>query len=88
MRKIVYERPDGGVSIVSHAADEEAAWARLPTDAISPRWVDESEIPTDRTYRHALKLDLTHDAVKIAAKAAEPKAKTLEERIAALEAKK
>mgnify|MGYP007100107892 CR=1 FL=1 len=66
MRKIVYETPSGGLCIVSPAAPsfELAAWMRLPQDAINPRWVDESEIPSDRAFRGALKHDLTYDMNK------------------------
>ena len=66
MKKIIYTRSDGGVSIVSPAIninepvgfDEEQAIARaltrLPTDAMNPQVVDGSIIPTDRTFRNAL----------------------------------
>ena len=66
MKKIIYTRSDGGVSIVSPAIninepvgfDEEQAivraLARLPTDAMNPQVVDGSIIPTDRTFRNAL----------------------------------
>lgn len=77
MRRIVYTRPDGGLSIVipvintlprlediSEAAAEQRAWDKLPLDAINPRFVTVAEIPTDRTFRDALKSDLTHDMVK------------------------
>lgn len=60
----MYERPDGGVSIVSPTGNEDAAWIRLPEDAINPHWVDESDIPTDRTFRNALLADLSHDISK------------------------
>lgn len=66
MKKIVYTRPDGGLSIVTpiintHPVPEDItesqailrAWDKLPKDAINPRFVDESEIPTDRTFRNA-----------------------------------
>lgn len=65
MRKIIYSRPDGGVSVVypvrntigeTLTTDEEIeqrAWDKLPKDAINPRWADASEIPTDRTFRNA-----------------------------------
>lgn len=43
---------------------EQVAWDALNPDAIKPRWVDESEIPTDRTFRDALKPDLTYDMDK------------------------
>lgn len=66
MRKIIYTRPDGGLSIVHPAfntigevegfttADAELrAWNNLITKGITPRWLDASEIPTDRTFRDA-----------------------------------
>lgn len=77
MRKIVYTRPDGGVSIVTpvinthpvresitEAQAEQRAWKRLPKDAVNPRFVNPSEIPTDRTFRNAWKNDLTVDMEK------------------------
>ena len=66
MKKIIYTRPDGGVSIVCPAInindpvgfDEEQAlaraMARLPAEAINPQVVDDSIIPVDRTFRNAL----------------------------------
>lgn len=66
MRKIVYMRPDGGLSVVIPVINtigevdgfiesdaEKRAWDKLPTDAINSRFVEESEIPTDRTFRNA-----------------------------------
>ena len=66
MRKIIYTRPDGGLSVVhpvintypkrEEITEEEAeqrSWDRLPKDAINPRFVGESEIPTDRAFRNA-----------------------------------
>lgn len=111
MRKIIYTRPDGGVSVVSPAAGQRLAnkvfsafgiilfqvagplpieqisrkwrlfwgaeWAEtedeflariqaraVPGDAINPQIVDESVIPTDRTFRDALRQNgaiLVHD---------------------------
>lgn len=58
-RKIIYTRADGGISIVSvppqldETAALDAAMARLPATAISPAIVDESVVPTDRTFRNA-----------------------------------
>lgn len=63
MRKIIYTRPDGGLSVVhpvinthppeniTEAEAEQRAWDRLPVDAIGPQWVD--SVPTDRTFRNA-----------------------------------
>lgn len=66
MRKIIFTRPDGGVTVVypviniteisagfTEADAEQRAWDKLPVDAINPVFVDESAIPTDRTFRNA-----------------------------------
>ena len=66
MRKIVFTRPDGGMSVVTpalntfgeaegftEASAEKRAWDKLPKDAINPRWADASEVPTDRSFRNA-----------------------------------
>ena len=66
MKKIIYTRPEGGLSVVhpvrnthptpeeiDDAAIEQRAWDKLPADAINPRWVDAFDIPTDRTFRNA-----------------------------------
>ena len=68
MRKIIYTRPDGGLSVVhpvinthprregiTETEAEQRAWNKLPKDAINPRWIDVAEIPTDRTFRNAWK---------------------------------
>ena len=67
MRKIIYTRPDGGLSVVhpvrntigetltTDAEIEQRAWDKLPAEAITPRWADASEIPVDRTFRNAWK---------------------------------
>lgn len=57
MRKIVYTRPDGRLCVVHPAGEdqEQRAWSKLPPDAIDPKWIDESEIPADRTFRNAWK---------------------------------
>ena len=65
MRKIIYTRQDGGLSVVTpiinthptrenvtEAEAEQRAWNKLPKDAINPRFVAVSEIPTDRTNRN------------------------------------
>lgn len=77
MRKIIYARPDGGISVVNPVRNtyptrealtdeevEQRAWNKLPLDAIGPRFVDELAIPTDRTFRNAWKADLTVDMLK------------------------
>ena len=65
MRKIIFTRSDGGISVVhpvrntlgetltTDAEIEQRAWDKLPDDAINPQYVDESVIPTDRTFRNA-----------------------------------
>jgi hypothetical protein len=66
MKRIIYTRPDGGLSIVIPVINttgemdgftEDDALARamkkLPEDAINPQVVEESDIPTDRTFRNA-----------------------------------
>jgi hypothetical protein len=78
MRKIVYTRPDGGVSVVTpvintypaveqitESGAEQRAWDKLPADAINPQWVD--AVPVDRTFRNAWKAGagcVEHDMVK------------------------
>jgi len=79
MQKIIYMRADGSVSVVhpvrntmgetltTDAEIEQRAWAKLPTDAINPRFVDASAIPTDRTFRDAWVASgqsITHDMEK------------------------
>ena len=54
--RIIYTRPDGGLSIVSPApgVEIERILAKdIPTDAIGVKVVDESVIPADRTFRGA-----------------------------------
>ena len=66
MRKIIFTRPDGGISVVTPALNtfgeakgfteadaEQRAWDKLPADAINPRWADTGEVPTDRGFRNA-----------------------------------
>ena len=76
MNRIVYTRPDGGISIMVPApaaqlADEsdDAFVARiqakdLPPDAINPRVVEDAEIPADRYFRNAWGNDLKVDMPK------------------------
>lgn len=63
-RRIIYTRPDGGVSIVipcrnideSHLTDDEIyqrAFNKLPKDAINPQMITADKIPQDRTHRNA-----------------------------------
>lgn len=61
MRKIIYTRPDGGLSVVhpvrnngetlSDAEVEQRAWDKLPATATSPRFV--SSVPEDRSFRES-----------------------------------
>ena len=65
MRKILFTNTDGSLSLVhpvcntigetltTDAEIEQRAWDKLPVDAINPVFVDESVIPTDRTFRNA-----------------------------------
>ncbi len=66
MKKIIYTRPDGGISIVTPVintrgepegfTEEDAlsrALAKLPKDAINPQIVEPQVIPADRTFRNA-----------------------------------
>jgi hypothetical protein len=67
MRKIIFTRPDGGISVVhpvrntlgetltTDADIEQRAWDKLPEDAINPQFVEADAIPTDRTFRNAWK---------------------------------
>lgn len=70
MDRIVYTRPDGGVSVVhpvinTHGEEDDItedkaltrALAQLPTDAIAPAVVEESTIPSDRSFRDAWRYD-------------------------------
>lgn len=65
MKRIVYTRPDGGMSVVvptgafieKFSSEEEAMVAvqdrSVPPEATDVRLVEESEIPADRTFRNA-----------------------------------
>ena len=80
MKKIAYLRPDGGVSIVipvpketiektlgSLTDAEYEAHVRdrsIPKDAVSVRDIEDDEIPQDRSFRNAWKLDLSVDMDK------------------------
>ena len=96
MQKIVY-KTETGIAIITPARSIAAAMKDIPKGA-EYKIVDESELPQDRTYRNAWKYDLTIDSVRAAeidterAEAAEiavmpDLVKTLETRIATLEAK-
>ena len=75
MRKIVFSRPDGGITVVhpvrnsneaavSDAEIEQRSWDKLPLDAINPHFVNDDQIPKDRTFRNAWKHDLSVDMPK------------------------
>jgi hypothetical protein len=79
MRKIIYTRPDGCVSVVTpvintypvresitEAQAEQRAFDKLPADAINPQFVEASAIP-DRSTRKFWKLEngaITVDTAK------------------------
>jgi len=77
MRKIIYTRIDGGLSVAhpvrntlgetltTDAEIEQRAWDKLPDDAINPQFVE--TVPTDRTFRNAWKAEakvVSFDIVK------------------------
>lgn len=79
MRKIIFTRPDGGLSVVHPVRNsmgedfmedldiEKRAWDKLPSDAINPHYVEASEIPADRTFRDAWQAEggtITHNMDK------------------------
>lgn len=53
--RIVYTRPDGGLSIIVPAPGTTIERARLdvPADATDVHECDHTELPTDRTFRNA-----------------------------------
>ena len=55
MRKILFTRPDGGLSIITPVESEQHAWEALPKDALNPHFVSDVEIPDDRDFRDAWK---------------------------------
>lgn len=60
MKRIVYTRPDGGVSVIipTGAVDLAAVLTRdLPADAVDWYECDASDIPPDRTFRDAWKIE-------------------------------
>ena len=67
MRKIIYTRPDGGISIVSMMEDTDTslalAMARLPVNATNVQIIVDVDIPTDRTFRNAWRQDITGQIV-------------------------
>lgn len=67
MKRIIYTRPDGGISVIIPAeaarlkGESDAKFAArirdkdVPADAANVQIVDEADIPTDRTFRNAWK---------------------------------
>jgi hypothetical protein len=65
MKKIIFTRSDGGISVVhpvrntlgetltTDAEIEQRAWGKVPDNAINPQFVEETAIPSDRTFRNA-----------------------------------
>jgi len=83
LRKIIYTRADGGVSVVhpvrntfpepetlTDAEIEQRAWDKLPADAITPTFVDASVIPVDRSLRRAWRQNVATIFVDSAVEAA------------------
>ncbi len=80
MKRIIYTQADGSVAVVTpvinthpvreNITEDDAlhrAWDRLPPDAVDPQVIDESLIPTDRTFRDAWKVvagGVDHDMTK------------------------
>lgn len=68
--KIIYTRPDGGVSVVcpAHNVTVEELMARsIPADATNVQVIEDAEIPADRTFRDAWKQNgskVEHDVGK------------------------
>lgn len=71
MKKIIYTRPDGGVSVVHPMGGysiEEVLAKDVPPDAINPQIVDESDIPSDKENRDCWKVGIGNieiDALKL-----------------------
>ena len=68
MKRIIYTRPDGGLSVVTPVINTypvreditedqtlERAMVKLPADALNVRVVEAADIPADRSYRNAWK---------------------------------
>lgn len=58
-QRIIFTRPDGGVSVIIPAPGVPMARVLqdVPADAVAPTVVPVEDIPTDRTFRAAWKLD-------------------------------
>ena len=58
--KVILYTLDGKLAVVRPTSpqEEERAWAKLPPEAVNPRWAEDTEeIPADRTFRNAWKDD-------------------------------
>jgi hypothetical protein len=57
--RIVFERPDGGVSVVvpAQGATMEQLLATIPADALNIKQVTTDDLPTDRIFRNAWAFD-------------------------------
>ena len=73
MKRIVYLRPDGDLSVVipvispgftEQDAVDRALTKDVPPGATSIRVVDAAELPTNRVFRNGWKVDLTIDMLK------------------------
>ena len=54
MKRIVYTRPDGGVSVVTPVGSLQEVYERsIPADATNIHECDHTDIPADRTFRNA-----------------------------------
>lgn len=56
MKKIIYTRPDGGISVIHPAPGidlQTVLQKDIPTDATNVQILDETEIPQDRLFRNA-----------------------------------
>ena len=56
-RRIIYTRPDGGVSIIvpTPGVSDAELFKAVPADAINPTATVAEDVPTDRTFRNAWK---------------------------------
>lgn len=71
MKRIIFTRPDGGVSVVCPVRDDDEflslVMSKVPKDATNVQVVDETDLPTDRTFRDAWRQSgeaVTHDMPK------------------------
>ncbi len=56
-KRIIFTRPDGGVSVIVPApgVDMKRVWADVPANAVDVDEVNVADIPQDRTFRNAWK---------------------------------